>query len=238
MSEGSYREIREAAYEANVRIVEAGLVLLTWGNASAADRERDVFAIKPSGVPYSELSPKAMVVVSISDGTVVDSTYRPSSDTPTHAEIYRSFSNVAGVVHTHSHHAVCFAQACRDIPCYGTTHADHFVDAIPVTRSLTSEEMAGEYELETGRVIVECFRERALRPDDIPGVLVAHHGPFAWGATAEKAAENATVLEEVARMSLHTETLNRNVTPAPRELVEKHFYRKHGSSAYYGQPGG
>jgi L-ribulose-5-phosphate 4-epimerase len=232
----TYREIREAAYEANVRIVQAGLVLLTWGNASAADRESGVYAIKPSGVPYAELGPESMVVVSIEDGSVVDGNLRPSSDRETHTEIYRGFEGVGGIVHTHSHFAVCFAHALREIPCYGTTHADHFADAIPVTRQLTAAEVAGDYERETGRVIVERFHDGGLDPMAIPGVLIAHHGPFAWGESAEKATENAIVLEEVARMGLHTESLSAAVQPAPRRLVEKHFYRKHGTDAYYGQP--
>lgn len=231
----TYRAIREAAYRANIRIVEEGLVLLTWGNASAADRQQELFAIKPSGVPYAELAAEHMVVVSIADGSVVDGSLRPSSDTATHAEIYRCFENAGGVVHTHSHYAVCFAQACRSIPCYGTTHADHFADAVPVTRPLTSEEIGGDYELETGKVIVERFRKHAVNPDHVPGVLVAYHGPFTWGATADKAAENAVVLEEVAKMGIHTETANPSATAAPKELVEKHFFRKHGSGAYYGQ---
>jgi L-ribulose-5-phosphate 4-epimerase len=230
-----YRTIREAACEANIRIVEAGLVLLTWGNASVADHEAGVFAIKPSGVDYDDLSAESMVIVDIASGKRVAGDLKPSSDTDTHAELYRSFDRLGAVVHTHSHYAVCYAQALRYVPALGTTHADHFREAVPVTREMTAEEVAGGYELNTGKVIVECFREAGLSEHDIPGVLVARHGPFSWGSTGKKAVENAIVLEEVARMGLHTAALAPEITGAPEYLTEKHFTRKHGPDAYYGQ---
>jgi L-ribulose-5-phosphate 4-epimerase len=230
-----YRALREQAYAANVRIVEAGLVMLTWGNASAADPERGVFAIKPSGVPYRDLGPEDMVVVAVEDGRVVDGSLKPSSDTPTHRCLYEHFEGLGGIVHTHSHFAVCFAQAERDIPCFGTTHADHFYGPVPVTRPLTQDEITRAYEYETGRVIVETFRDRGIDPFEVPGVLVSHHGPFAWGRTADAAAEDAIVLEEVARMGLHTEQIRPGAPHAPQRLVDKHFQRKHGPHSYYGQ---
>lgn len=232
-----FKRIRTEAYAANLRIVEAGLVLLTWGNASVYDTGEGVFAIKPSGVAYDDLSPEAMVVVDTATGAVVDGDYRPSSDTPTHAELYRQFgaAGIGAVVHTHSHYAVAYAQAQRDVPILGTTHADHFRRSIPVTRMMTEEEVAGEYELNTGAVIVETFRARAMDPAAVPGVLVASHGPFAWGPDGRHAAENAIVLEEVARMALHTAMIDPAVERAATYLTEKHFLRKHGPGAYYGQ---
>jgi L-ribulose-5-phosphate 4-epimerase len=231
----NYDRIRKEAYDANVSIVEAGLVLLTWGNASVADHDAGVFAIKPSGVAYDDLTPDAMVIVNIASGKAVAGDLRPSSDTDTHAELYRAFDRPGAIVHTHSHYAVCYAQALRDIPALGTTHADHFRHAVPVTRDMTPEEVSGGYELNTGKVIVECFRSRGLSDRDIPGVLVARHGPFAWGDSGRKAVENAIVLEEVARMGLHTAALAPEITGAPTYLTEKHFTRKHGPGAYYGQ---
>jgi L-ribulose-5-phosphate 4-epimerase len=258
-----YSRIREAAYRANMEIVEAGLVLLTWGNASARDPEGEVYAIKPSGVAYKDLSPEAMVILSIARGNVVEGELKPSSDAPTHTELYRAFPDIGGVVHTHSHFAVVFAQARRPVPILGTTHADHFRDDVPVTRSMSAAELADDYEAETGRVIVERFRAAgtdpggwrpnaaawAVDPRDVPSVLVANHGPFSWGPTAEKAVENAIVLEEVARMAYHTATLGAHAAlkphaglkphapRLPRQLSEKHFLRKHGPGAYYGQSG-
>jgi len=230
----TYRKIREAAYQANLSIVEAGLVLLTWGNASAADRSEGVFAIKPSGVDYNTLSPESMVIVDIKSGKRIDGELNPSSDTDTHAELYRSFPSIGAIVHTHSHYAVCHAQVLTEVPALGTTHADHFRHAIPVTRDLTPEEIESAYELNTGKVIVETFRVRSLNAEDIPGVLVARHGPFVWGPDAFKAVENAVVLEEVARMSLHSQMIA-PLEEAPIYLTEKHFTRKHGPNAYYGQ---
>lgn len=230
-----YENIRREAYAANIRIVEAGLVLLTWGNASVADHGAGVFAIKPSGVDYADLSAESMVIVDIRSGEKVDGDLKPSSDTDTHAELYRAFDRVGAIIHTHSHYAVCFAQSVRSIPILGTTHADHFRQAIPVTRDMTREEVVDNYELNTGKVIVECFRSAGISERDVPGVLVSRHGPFAWGSTGSKAVDNAIVLEEVARMGLHTAILAPDITGAPEYLTEKHFTRKHGPSAYYGQ---
>ncbi len=231
----NYNRIKQEAYDANVSIVEAGLVLLTWGNASVADHETGVFAIKPSGVAYNDITPESMVIVEISSGKTVAGDLRPSSDTDTHAELYRAFDRPGAIVHTHSHYAVCYAQALRDVPALGTTHADHFRGAIPVTRDMTPEEVSDGYELNTGKVIVECFRTRGISEHNVPGVLVARHGPFAWGSSGKKAVENAIVLEEVARMGLHTAALAPQITGAPACLMEKHFTRKHGPNAYYGQ---
>lgn len=233
----TYEKIRRECYEANLRIVREGLVLLTWGNVSVADQEEGVFAIKPSGVSYDDLGPESMVIVDIESEKVVDGELRPSSDTATHAELYRAFDRVGGIVHTHSHFAVCYAQAVRDIPILGTTHADHFRGPIPVTRDMTEDEVAEAYELNTGKVIVERFRQEKLSEHDIPGVLVARHGPFAWGKSGDKAVENAMVLEEVAKMGLHTAALS-SEERAPIHLTEKHFTRKHGPNAYYGQAKG
>lgn len=231
----NYRRIREQAYEANMRIVDAGLVLLTWGNASVADPEAGVFAIKPSGVDYDDLSADTMVIVRTEDGETVDGDFRPSSDTPTHAELFRSFPGIGAIVHTHSHFAVCYAQAMREIPAYGTTHADYFRGPVPVTRDMAPNEVSSDYELNTGRVIVELFRNGGISEHDVPAVLVGRHGPFAWGPDATKAVETAVVLEEVARMGIHTASISTGQEGAPKHLVEKHFTRKHGPNAYYGQ---
>lgn len=232
----SFDQLKLDVYNANMGLVEAGLITLTWGNASGADRKAGVVAIKPSGVPYDQLSPEDIVVLSLADGSIVDGRVRPSSDTPTHLHLYRSFQNIGGVVHTHSLHAVSFAQAQRDIICLGTTHADHFYGSIPVTRPLTDHEIAGEYELNTGKVIAECFATRGIDPDAVPGVLVASHGPFTWGANVSKAFENAVALEAVATMQIATFSLNSDISPVSQALLNKHYYRKHGKEAYYGQP--
>jgi L-ribulose-5-phosphate 4-epimerase len=230
-----YEELKQRVYEANVALVKSGLVVLTWGNASGADRDAGVMAIKPSGVDYDNLQPADMVVLSIASGEVVDGKLRPSSDTPTHLHLYREFPTIGGVVHTHSTCGTSFAQAGRDIPCLGTTHADNFRGAIPVTRPMNAGEIENEYEFNTGRVIVECFRTRKIDPMDIPGVLVGSHAPFAWGATIEKAVENALVLEFTAQMALNSLALNPSVGPISEALLRKHFDRKHGKGAYYGQ---
>jgi L-ribulose-5-phosphate 4-epimerase len=230
-----YEALKQAVWEANLEVVKAGLVVLTWGNASGADRAAGVMAIKPSGVAYDAMRPEDMVVLSLESGEVVEGSLRPSSDTPTHLYLYRAFPEVGGVVHTHSSHAVSFAQAERDIPCLGTTHADHFYGPVPATRRMREEEIRDAYEHNTGAVIVECFRERGIDPGAVPGVLVAGHGPFAWGPTPHKAVENAVVLEEVARMALHTRILNAEATAIEQALLDKHFLRKHGAGAYYGQ---
>lgn len=231
----AYDALRQAVWRANLDLVEAGLVVLTWGNASAVDRDAGVIAIKPSGVAYDEMGPDDMVVVSLDDGAVVDGALKPSSDTPTHLHLYREFSAAGGVVHTHSRHAVSWAQAERDIPCFGTTHADHFYGPIPVTRRMRADEIREAYEHNTGVVIAECFRSRGIDPADVPAVLVAGHGPFAWGETARKAVENGIVLEAVAEMAMNTRSIDGEAAPIDRELLDKHFLRKHGRNAYYGQ---
>ncbi|GBC81717.1 L-ribulose-5-phosphate 4-epimerase AraD [bacterium HR10] len=228
-------ELKERVCEANLRLVREGLVLLTWGNASGISRQDGAFVIKPSGVPYDRMKPEHMVVVSLETGEVVEGALRPSSDTPTHRELYRAFPNIGGIVHTHSLYATIWAQAQRDIPPLGTTHADYFYGAIPCTRPLTPEEILSDYEVNTGRVIVERFA--TLDPQYMPAVLVAGHAPFTWGATVEAAVEAAIVLEYVARMALETLSLNPACRTIPATLLEKHFFRKHGPGAYYGQPG-
>lgn len=231
----AYEQLKQRVYRVNMGLVEAGLVVLTWGNASGVDRDAGVMAIKPSGVAYDQLKPADIVVLSLETGQVVEGAARPSSDTPTHLELYRQFKGLGGVIHTHSNYATSFAQALREIPCLGTTHADGFYGPVPLTRPLTSEEINGAYEQNTGRVIIECFQNRRLDPLHVPGVLVASHGPFAWGTTVEKALENAVTLEAVAQMAYQTMTLNGQIQPVPAALLDKHFLRKHGPGAYYGQ---
>ena len=229
-----HRELRERVLEANVEIVRSGLVALTFGNASGVDRDAGLFAIKPSGVPYGDLTPDSIVVVDLEDGAVVAGDARPSSDTPTHLVLYRSFAGVGGIVHTHSPYATAWAQACRELPCLGTTHADHFDGPVPVTRGLERFEIEGEYERLTGMVIVEEFERLALDPLDRPAVLVASHGPFAWGADVETAVENAVALELVAATAFRTELLRHGVPAVGDDLRRRHFRRKHGPGAYYG----
>lgn len=231
----TYEPLRQEVCSANRFLGESGLVLLTWGNASGVDRDQDVMAIKPSGVAYEDLVPEDIVVLSLSSGDVVVGQGRPSSDTPTHLHLYREFGDVGGIVHTHSHFATVMAQVRREIPCLGTTHADNFHGAVPLTRMMTEQEVGGEYELETGRVIVECFLQDGIDPMAIPGVLVAAHGPFAWGAGVRKALENAIVLEEAARMAVHAEAFADVPESIPSYLLDKHYLRKHGTDAYYGQ---
>ncbi len=228
-------ELRERVFEANREIVKAGLVVLTFGNASAVDRAAGVMAIKPSGVPYDALDPDSMVLVDLESGEARDGDARPSSDTPTHLVLYRAFEQVGGIVHTHSPFATAWAQARREIPCLGTTHADHFRGPVPVTRELTGEEIGGDYERRTGDVIVETVTGLGLDPLERPAVLVASHGPFAWGADAEKAVENAIALEVVAESSLRTELLRPGAEQVQPDLLDRHFLRKHGPGAYYGQ---
>jgi L-ribulose-5-phosphate 4-epimerase len=230
-----HAELREHVYEANRELVRAGLVVLTFGNASAADRAAGVMAIKPSGVPYELLLPDAMVVVDLESGAVVDGEHRPSSDTPTHLVLYRSFEGVDGIVHTHSPFATAWAQACRELPCLGTTHADHFFGAVPVTRPLTRAEIEGEYERLTGEVVVEALARRGLDPLAMPAALVASHGPLVWGTDAAEAVENAVALEAVAAAAYRTELLRPGVKPIGDDLLRRHFLRKHGPGAYYGQ---
>ena len=211
-----------------------GLVTYTWGNVSGIDRETGCFVIKPSGVEYEELTPEDMVVMDL-NGNKVEGHYNPSSDTPTHLELYKKYPQIGGIVHTHSREATAWAQAGRGIPAYGTTHADYFLGEIPCTRSLTQEEVRGEYEKNTGLVIIETLERESVNPLYTPAVLCANHGPFAWGRDAAEAVYHAVVLEEVARMARLTEACNPQVLPAPSYVMEKHFYRKHGENAYYGQ---
>ena len=229
--------LREKVVKANQDLVREGVVKFTFGNVSGIAREEGLVAIKPSGVPYDELTPATIVVTDL-DGRVVDSNLRPSSDLPTHLELYKAFPNIGGVAHTHSEFATSWAQARRPIPCLGTTHGDYFYGAVPVTDDMTAEEIAGEYEKETGLVIVRKFRDLNLDADEVPVVLVAHHGPFAWGKDADDAVHNAAALEYVARMAAHTFAVNPQAQPLSRELHDKHFFRKHGAGAYYGQPKG
>ena len=228
-------DLRETVWRANLALVRSGLVTLSFGNASGVDREAGVMVIKPSGVPYDVLQPGQLGVVSLGSGEVVEGDLRPSSDTPTHLRLYRAYSEIGGVVHTHSTFATSWAQAGRSIPAFGTTHADHFHGAVPVTRQMTDSEVAGEYEAETGGVIVETLERLELSAGEMPAVLVASHGPFTWGRDAQEAAENATALEAVAAMAIRTLTLDPQVPPMARYLLERHFRRKHGPGAYYGQ---
>lgn len=229
-------ELREGVFEANREIVRAGLVVLTFGNASGIDRAAGVMAIKPSGVPYDALGPEAIVLVDVESGTVLDGAYRPSSDTPTHLVLYRRFASIGGIVHTHSPHATAWAQARREIPCLGTTHADHFHGPVPVTRPLVTDEIRGKYEACTGDAIVETLDRLQLDPLEMPAALVASHGPFTWGADAAQAVENAIALEAVAAMALQTVVLESAVEAIEDDLLERHYLRKHGADAYYGQP--
>lgn len=225
-------ELKEKVYKANLALVKHGLVIFTWGNVSGIDRARGLVVIKPSGVSYDEMKASDMVVVSLADGKVVEGDLRPSSDTPTHLAIYRAFPKAGGVVHTHSTYATAWAQAGKDIPNIGTTHADYFHDAIPCTADMTRSEVEGDYELETGNVIVRRFE--GINPEHTPGVLVKNHGPFTWGKTPDEAVHNAVVLEQVAKMAFIAYSVNPGLTMNPL-LVEKHFNRKHGPGAYYGQ---
>jgi L-ribulose-5-phosphate 4-epimerase len=231
-----HADLRERVLEANLALGRAGLVVLTFGNASAVDRAAGVFGIKPSGIPYERLTPADIAVVELATGAVVDTGTRPSSDTPTHLALYRAWPGVGGIVHTHSAFATSWAQARREIPCFGTTHADHFDGAVPVTRALTPAEIEGEYEHETGEMIIEAFAALGRDPLDMPAVLVASHGPFTWGHSADEAVENAVALEAVAASAYRSLALAGELGPIPAELLRKHFSRKHGTAAYYGQP--
>ena len=227
-------KLKEEVFKANLELPKRDLVTFTWGNVSGIDRQKGLIVIKPSGVEYDDMKVEDMVVVDM-DGNVVEGKYKPSSDTPTHIELYKAFENLGGVVHTHSTWATIWAQAGRDIKAYGTTHADYFFGDIPCTRKMTTEEIKGEYEKETGKVIIETFKNRNISADDIPAVLVNSHGPFAWGKDPMGSVHNAVVLEELAKMAFQTETLNKEVSKMQEDLLNKHFLRKHGANAYYGQ---
>jgi len=226
------RSLREEVLEANLELVRRGLAIFTWGNASGISRTDGLVAIKPSGVPYETMKPEDLVITDL-DGRVAEGSLRPSSDLPTHLVLYRCFPSIGGVVHTHSNYATSWAQAGRDIPCLGTTHADHFYGPVPVTRPLDPHDIEGAYEENTGKVIVERFR--GIDPAHVPAVLVAGHGPFCWGESAMAAARNAVILEEVARMAYQTILLNQSAGPISSALLDKHFLRKHGPGATYGQ---
>ena len=227
-------ELKKRVYEANMLLPKYNLVTFTWGNVSEIDRESGLFVIKPSGVDYDKMTPDDMVVMNL-EGKVVEGRLNPSSDTPTHLEIYKGFPKVGGVVHTHSTYATSFAQSGRDIPCYGTTHADYFYGNIPCLRCLTKEEIDEAYELNTGKLIINEFERLGKDYEAVTAALCKNHGPFAWGKNGVDAVHNAVVLEEVAKMALFTEQINREVEPAPKELQDKHYFRKHGANAYYGQ---
>ncbi len=230
-------QLKQDVYRANMQLKEFGLVVLTWGNVSAIDREKGLVVIKPSGVPYDTMKAEDMVVVDL-DGNIVEGTLNPSSDTPTHLELYRNFKSIGAVVHTHSSWATSFAQAGREIKAYGTTHADFANRSVPCTRGLTKAEVEGEYELNTGKVIVECFKNESIKPDDCPAVLIHRHGPFCWGKNCFKAVENALILEEVAKMASRTEQIaavEQKQVGIEDYLLAKHYNRKHGKNAYYGQ---
>ncbi|MFR3791148.1 MAG: L-ribulose-5-phosphate 4-epimerase [Blautia massiliensis (ex Durand et al. 2017)] len=227
-------ELKEIVCRANLELPRRGLVLYTWGNVSGIDRARGLVVIKPSGVDYEELTPGDMTVVDL-DGRVVEGRLNPSSDTRTHLELYRAFPQIGGVVHTHSTYATAWAQAGQDLPCYGTTHADYFYGPVPCARALTPEEVEADYEGNTGRVVVETFRARGLDPVAVPGVLCRNHGPFTWGKDPAQAVYHAAVLEETARMALLTRQIDPAAAPAPAYILDKHYQRKHGPNAYYGQ---
>lgn len=228
------KELREEVYRANMELPKRGLVVYTWGNVSGIDREKGLVVIKPSGVEYEDLSPENLVIVDM-DCRIVEGDMNPSSDTKTHVELYKLFAEIGGIVHTHSPHAVGWAQAGRDIPCYGTTHADYFYGSVPCTRNLTAQEVDEDYELNTGKVIAETFAERKLDPLAVPGVICHSHGPFTWGKNAAKAVYHAVVLEEVAKMAMYTVNIFAQAPEAPQYVQDKHYLRKHGPNAYYGQ---
>ena len=228
------KKLKHAVYEANMELPHRGLVTYTWGNVSGIDRERGLVVIKPSGVSYDELTPDDLVVLDL-DGKVVDGKLNPSSDTKTHLELYKAFPEIGGIVHTHSPYAVGWAQAGRDIPAYGTTHADYFYGPVPCCRSLTEQEVEEDYERNTGLVIVETFRQRELDPVHVPGAICRNHGPFTWGKDAAQAVYHAVVLAEVAKMAVYTTQIAPDAQPAPQYVLDKHFLRKHGPNAYYGQ---
>ena len=227
-------ELKKKVYEANMELPRRGLVTYTWGNVSGIDREKGLFVIKPSGVEYDELRPEDLVVLDLK-GNQVEGELNPSSDTKTHLVLYNAFPQLGGIVHTHSPYAVGWAQAGEDIPCFGTTHADYFYGPVPCARHLTQEELDEDYELNTGKIIVETFKERGIDPKAVPGVICFSHGPFTWGKDAAQAVYHAVVLEEVAKMALFTRQVKGDAAPAPQRILDKHYLRKHGPGAYYGQ---
>ncbi|MDY4389005.1 L-ribulose-5-phosphate 4-epimerase [Pectobacterium aroidearum] len=227
--------LKKQVLEANLALPQHNLVTFTWGNVSAVDRQRGLMVIKPSGVEYSAMTLEDMVVVELESGKVVEGTKKPSSDTDTHRVLYLAFADIGGIVHTHSRHATIWAQAGKDIPAWGTTHADYFYGPIPCTRLMTDEEINGRYEWETGQVIVETFQQRGISPIDVPAVLVNSHGPFAWGKDADNAVHNAVVLEELAYMGIFSRQLTPQLGEMQQTLLDKHYLRKHGKNAYYGQ---
>lgn len=226
--------LKREVFEANMLLPKYGLVTFTWGNVSGIDREKGLVVIKPSGVEYDVMKPEDMVITDL-DGNVIDSKLKPSSDLMTHLEFYKNFKDIGGVVHTHSINAVAFSQAGKDIPALGTTHGDYFYGDIPCTRKMTPEEIAGEYELNTGKVIVEEFNKRNIDPNQMPGVLVHSHGPFTWGKDPKDAVHNSVVLDVLSEMAIKTLAINPNVESMQQELLDKHYLRKHGPGAYYGQ---
>lgn len=229
-------QLKQKVFEANLLLPKYGLVTFTWGNVSGVDREKGLMVIKPSGVEYDTMKPEDMVVVDLKTGKKVEGDLNPSSDTDTHVALYNAFPNIKGIVHTHSRWATVFAQSGRGIPALGTTHGDYFYGEIPCTRKMTPEEIGGKYELETGNVIIETFNGKS--PDDIPSVLVHSHGPFCWGTDPLNAVHNAVVLEELAFMAWHNLMMNTDIPPMQQELLDKHYLRKHGANAYYGQKKG
>ncbi len=229
-------DLKERVYKANMMLPQYGLVTFTWGNVSELDEESGIFAIKPSGVDYNLLTPDDMVLIDL-DGNKVEGKFNPSSDTPTHLELYRNFQSIGGVCHTHSSYATSWAQSGRSIKCYGTTHADYFYGDIPCLRCLNAEEIEEAYELNTGKLIVNEFKRLGIDPDAVPACLCKNHGPFSWGKNGKKAVESAVVLEEVAKMAYRTELINPKVEETPQFLQDKHYFRKHGANAYYGQGG-
>ena len=230
-------ELKKEVYEANMELPKRNLVTFTWGNVSGIDRKEGLFVIKPSRIAYEDLKPQDMVVMDL-EGNKIEGKLNPSSDTKTHLELYKAFAALGGIVHTHSPHAVGWAQARRDIPCYGTTHADYFYGSIPCARHLTQAELEEDYEKNTGIIIVDTFRERCIEPSAVPGVVCASHGPFTWGRDAAQAVYHAVVLEEVAKMAILTRQVRPAASPAPQRIQDKHFMRKHGPNAYYGQKKG
>ncbi len=230
-----FEDLKQQVLEANLLLPKYNLVTFTWGNVSGVDREKGLMVIKPSGMEYDGMTAEDMVVVSLETGEQVEGKWKPSSDTKTHLELYRAFPGIGGIVHTHSPHAVAWAQAGEDIPCFGTTHADYFYGSIPCARHLTQAELEEDYEKNTGTAIVETFRERCIEPSAVPGVICASHGPFTWGKDAAQAVYHAVVLEEVAKMAILTREVRASAGPAPQRYQDKHYFRKHGPGAYYGQ---